>query len=141
MSPYSNPKFSITDMASSQIGDSLLLMVTSSEGELNNHILTQFQLECERLLIERLAQAGTSISNRALGFVSWPLPWPLTPRPGPGKRRTYITGTIEGTDITFWIYEDGADFNSSHGSQEFSDGAYEEFVDVVLKTIQKEKAK
>jgi hypothetical protein len=111
------------------------------EDELNNHELTQFQLECERLLIERLAQAGSSISNRTLGFLSWPLPAPFSRWSGPGKRRTYITGTIEGTDITFWIYEDWAMFDSSYGSPEFLDQAAEEFVAAVLKTIQKEKAK
>ena len=115
---------------------------------MNNHELTQFQLECERLLLERLAQAGSSISNRTLGFLSWPLPAPFSRWSGPGKRRTYITGTIEGTDITFWIYEAGADFNSSHGSQEFVTpkgmspaGVAEEFVVAVLETMRKGKAK
>ncbi len=108
------------------------------EDELNNDALTQFQLECERLLSERVAQAGSSISNRSLGFGSLPLPCPLPSWSGPGKKRIYIRGTIKDTDITFWIHQDWAQFESSHGSFEFLGyGAVEEFVDAVLETIQK----
>ena len=35
----------------------------------NHSALTEFQLECERLLAERLAQAGSCISNRTVGFM------------------------------------------------------------------------
>jgi hypothetical protein len=108
---------------------------------LNNHTLTPFQRECERLLIERLAQAGSSISNRTLGFARLPLPAPLPPWSGPGKKRTYIEGTIEGTDITFWIHEDWAEFNSSYGSREFLDGTVEEFVNDVVEIVQIENTK
>ena len=105
---------------------------------MNNHELTQFQLGCERLLIERLAQAGSSISNRTLGFPRLPFSAPFSRWSVPGKRRTYISGSIEGTDITFWIHEDWAQFESSHGSFEFLDyGAVQEFVDAVLETMQK----
>ena len=108
------------------------------EGKLNNHALTEFQLECERLLIERLAHAGTSISNRTLGFARLLLPRPLPSWSGFGKKRIYIRGTIKDTDITFWIHQDWAQFESSHGSFEFLGyGAVEEFVDAVLETIQK----
>ena len=98
---------------------------------MNKHELTEFQLKCERLLIQRLAGAKRSISNRTLG----------------GQRETYITGTIEGTDITFWIYDDGADFKSSRGNSIFEkpdykslDALAEDFVASVLKTIEIEKA-
>ena len=97
--------------------------------------LTQFQLECERLLAERVAQVGSRISNRAVLL--------YTPTPPPT-----ITGTIEGTDIEFWIGEDYAQFRSSYGSGEFwvragmsLAGLDEEFVNAVLETIQKEKAR
>jgi len=99
--------------------------------EMNNHELTEFQLKCERLLIERLAEARRSISNRTLG----------------GQRETYITGTIEGTDITFWIYDDGAGFKSSRGNPIFEkpdykslDALAEDFVASILKTIEIERA-
>jgi hypothetical protein len=98
---------------------------------MNNHELTEFQLKCERLLIESLAEARSSISNRTLG----------------GQRETYITGTIEGTDITFWIYDDGADFKSSRGNPIFEKSDYksldalaEEFVASILKIIEIERA-
>jgi len=130
----------------------------------NRSVLTQFQLECERLLNERLAQVGSCISNRTevfresfMGLIksSWNesflkslFPTLSTPVPEPGRTPTYITGTIEGTDIEFWIYQYGADFNSSHGSQEFwvpagvsLAGLAEEFVDAVLETLLKVKAK
>ena len=129
----------------------------------NHNVLTQFQLECERLLNERLAQVGSRISNRTEVFresfvgrikSSWNesflkslFPTSSTPLPEPGRTPTYITGTIEGTDIEFWIYPHGADFNSSHGSEEFwvpagvsLAGLAEEFVGNVLTTLQKEKA-
>ena len=106
---------------------------------MNNHELTQFQLGCERLLIERLAQAGSSISNRTVGFPRLPFPAPFSRWSVPGKRRTYISGSIEGADITFWIHEDWAEFKSSYGSPEF--WIAEEFVSAVLEIMQIEKVK
>lgn len=56
--------------------------------------LTRFQVTCEERLIAPLARIGRRVVDRRLDGVS----------------ETYITGTIEGRGITFWIYEDGACF-------------------------------
>jgi hypothetical protein len=53
--------------------------------------LTDFQVQCEKRLTDALATAGISVSNRHLA----------------GKSETYIQGEV-GSDLTFWIYEDGA---------------------------------
>ncbi len=97
--------------------------------------LTQFQLECEHLLTERLAQVGSRISNRTVCITT-------------SITAETITGTIEGTDIEFWINDGFAQFRSSHGSGEFwvyagmsLAGLPEEFVDAVLEMLQKVKAK
>lgn len=58
--------------------------------------LTQFQTDCERRLTSALQQVGKSISNRKID----------------GKHEAYIVGNIAGHDITFWIYEDAADFRT-----------------------------
>jgi hypothetical protein len=126
-------------------------MAKSCGDELTDSALTQFQVECERLLTERLAEAGSCMHiNRAVEFVEpveflsstmrWLLPalfnWP----PKPGKSRVTIEGTVEGTDIDFWIYEHGASFESVHGSQWFEEGEAEEFVDAVLEIVKIKKA-
>ncbi len=114
--------------------------------------LTEFQLECKRILIERVAQVGGCISNRALRSLEldlqvpfWPSrspqPWrPPPPEPEEGKRA--IEGHIEGTDIDFCIYEDRAQLELPYGGAEFVAqrgeslvGVAEEFVDNVLEAI------
>jgi hypothetical protein len=58
--------------------------------------LTQFQTECEERLTAALAKVGRRVADRRLDGIS----------------ETYVTGSIEGRDITFWIYMDGADFHA-----------------------------
>jgi hypothetical protein len=65
--------------------------------------LTDFQIRCERRLSDALQQVGRSISGRMLD----------------GQGETYVTGAVAGTDLEFWIYEDGADFKSSRCSSHF----------------------
>jgi hypothetical protein len=58
--------------------------------------LTRFQTECEKRLTAALAAKGRRVADRRLDGIS----------------QTYITGKVEGRDITFWIYTDGADFEA-----------------------------
>ena len=76
--------------------------------------LTKFQVKCEHNLVERLRTLGKSISNRTLG----------------GKTETYITGTIEGTNISLWIYDDGADFKAAKGGPMFEKPDYKSLDDL-----------
>lgn len=68
--------------------------------------LTEFQIRCEKCLADALAEIGESVSGRQLA----------------GQSETYIQGTV-GPGLTFWIYEDGADFKtrSAHPVFEKSD--------------------
>jgi len=98
---------------------------------MDNRVPTEFQVKCERLLIQRLAETRRSLLNRALG----------------GKNETDVTGTIEDTDITFWIYDDGADFKSPRGNASFEkpdykslDALAEQFVAAILETMEIERA-
>ena len=99
---------------------------------MTNQELTEFQLKCERKLVDRLGAVGRSISDRTLA----------------GGSETYITGTIEGTDISFWIYDDGADFKSSGRGPMFEKPDYkslddlaDDFVASIMKAIEKPQNK
>ena len=65
--------------------------------------LTNFQICCEQRLSDALQQVGRAIAGRILD----------------GQSETYVTGGVSGSDLQFWIYEDGADFKSSRGSGHF----------------------
>jgi len=65
--------------------------------------LTDFQIRCEQMLSDALQQIGRSIAGRILD----------------GRSETYVTGGVSGSDLQFWIYEDGADFKSPRGSGHF----------------------
>ena len=65
--------------------------------------LTDFQIRCEGRLSDALQRDGKSITGRKLD----------------GQSQTYITGGVAGSDLQFWIYEDGADFKSSRSSSVF----------------------
>jgi len=58
--------------------------------------LTEFQTDCEMRLTTALAREGRRVTDRRLD----------------GNSERYITGKVEGRDITFWIYKDGADFEA-----------------------------
>jgi hypothetical protein len=58
--------------------------------------LATFQTGCEERLTAALARLGRRVAGRRLD----------------GQSETYITGSIEGRNITFWIYEEGADFHA-----------------------------
>ena len=58
--------------------------------------LTEFQTDCEKRLSSALQRAGKTITNRRIA----------------GESERYIVGNIQGHDITFWIYTDGADFKT-----------------------------
>jgi hypothetical protein len=59
--------------------------------------LTEFQIQCEKNLLQAFHLLGKSITNR---------------KPD-GQTETDITGNIAEEKITFWIYQDGADWKSS----------------------------
>lgn len=89
--------------------------------------LTDFQVRCERRLSDALERVGRSISGRVLD----------------GKSQTYVTGGVSGSDLQFWIYEDGADFKSSGASSHFErpdfsslDGLAETFTSSIVKILQ-----
>jgi len=65
--------------------------------------LTHFQTECEKRLIAALAREGQSVTGRCVD----------------GVLQNYITGSIKGRDITFWIYADGADFKAGDRHRHF----------------------
>ena len=71
--------------------------------------LTEFQYACEERLAAALEQAGLRVLNRRLDGVS----------------ETYITGDIEGRNVTFWIYRDMADFEAPSGHQAFEGPDYD----------------
>ena len=94
---------------------------------MTNRELTEFQLKCERNLVERLRTLGKSISNRTLG----------------GKTEIYITGTIDGTNISFWIYDDGAYFKTANSGPMFErpdykslDDLAKDFIASIIKAIE-----
>ena len=60
-------------------------------------VLTKFQVDCEKLLSTSLEKVQKTITNRKVE----------------GKSETFIVGDIKDHNITFWIYEDGADFKTS----------------------------
>jgi len=62
--------------------------------------LTSFQTECEKRFAAALARLGQCVENRRLEGVS----------------EAYITGGTKGWDITFWIYTEGADFQTEKAS-------------------------
>jgi|WetSurSiteA1Bulk_404760.scaffolds.fasta_scaffold104645_2 hypothetical protein len=76
--------------------------------------LTEFQSKCEQKLLDRLARTGRAILDREVVEGS----------------ETYITGTIEGTRISFWIYDDGADFKSSGRGPMFEKPDYKSLDDL-----------
>jgi hypothetical protein len=82
--------------------------------------LTSFQIECERGLASALATVGRFVVDRRLDGVS----------------ETYITGSIEGRDIIFWIYADGADFHARHRHRVFERPDYDSLVDLACKFIE-----
>jgi hypothetical protein len=65
--------------------------------------LTQFQRDCEQRLTAALAAKRRHIVERCVL----------------GRSETYITGKVEGRDVTFWIYADGADFKAGAMHQIF----------------------
>lgn len=76
--------------------------------------LTEFQTQCEGRLTAALAGAGRSVVSRQLDGVS----------------ETYITGRIEGCDLTFWIYRDGAGFHSGQRHRVFERPDYDSLDDL-----------
>ena len=88
---------------------------------------TDFQIRCEHRLSNALQQVGRSISGRMLD----------------GQSEAYVTGGVSGSDLEFWIYEDGADFKSSRGSSHFEspdfdslDDLLEAFTASIVKAVQ-----
>ena len=59
--------------------------------------LTQFQQTCESALRAALASEGLALAERTLA----------------GETQTYIHGSVRGTDIEVYIYEDEAQFHRS----------------------------
>jgi hypothetical protein len=82
--------------------------------------LTSFQTECEKRLAAALAKAGKRITNRRLE----------------GLSETYVTGNIEGHDITFWIYTDMADFAAPSGDRVFENPDYDSLDDLARKFVE-----
>ena len=91
--------------------------------------LTNFQIECEKGITTALEQLGKRIADRRIDGVS----------------ETYITGCIQDSDITFWIYADGADFRTANEHRVFERLDYESlvelgcaFIEALLKTVQRQ---
>jgi hypothetical protein len=89
--------------------------------------LTDFQVQCEKRLISALCKIGLSIAGRSLD----------------GEMKTYITNTVSGTNVTFWIYEDGADIKSPNGNPVFEKPDYDSldelgkaFVNSIMNSIE-----
>lgn len=88
--------------------------------------LTDFQIQCEALLADALVAVGKSVSSREVA----------------GQSETYIQGKV-GADLTFWIYEDGADFETPSSHPIFEKPDFEKlddlaksFVDKIIKEIE-----
>ena len=58
--------------------------------------LTHFQTDCEKRVMSALTRTGRAVINRKIA----------------GESERYIVGNIQDHDITFWIYSDGADFQT-----------------------------
>jgi hypothetical protein len=84
------------------------------------HQLTSFQTECEERLVAALAQVGRCVADRRLDGIS----------------EAYVTGSIEGRDITFWIYMDGADFHAGPRHRVFERPDYDSLDDLAGKFVQ-----
>jgi len=82
--------------------------------------LTKFQTECEKRLTAALAQVGRSLADRRVAGIS----------------ETYITGSVQCRDITFWIYEDGADFKARDRHPTFERPDYDSLDDLADAFIQ-----
>jgi hypothetical protein len=90
--------------------------------------LTDFQIACEMRLAKAMQRAGKSIINRKIE----------------GTSETFITGNIKNRDIAFWIYADGADFETPHEHPVFEkpdydslDALAEEFIKSLEKATEK----
>ena len=81
--------------------------------------LTSFQTMCEKLLVAALKRVGKQIANRRIDGIS----------------ETYITGNIKGTDISFRIYDEGADFQTPHKHEVFERQDYESLDELAEKFI------
>ena len=82
--------------------------------------LTRFQTECEKRLTAGLAQVGRCVADRRLDGIS----------------ETYITGSIKGRDITFWIYRDMADFDATSGHRVFESTDYDSLDSLAEKFVE-----
>jgi hypothetical protein len=82
--------------------------------------LTSFQTDCEKRLTAALARVGRCVADQRLDGVS----------------ETYMTGSIKGRDITFWIYTDGADFQAGHRHRHFERPDYNSLDALAAKFIE-----
>jgi hypothetical protein len=82
--------------------------------------LTDFQVRCEARLTDALAAVGKSVSNRVLA----------------GQSETYIRGMV-GADLTFWIYEDGADFKTPSSHPIFEKPDFDSLDDLAKQFVEK----
>ena len=82
--------------------------------------LTTFQINCEKRLTTALQAVGKSIINRKID----------------GRSEWYITGNIEGCDITFWIYTDAADFKAPHQHPVYESPDYDSLTELADEFIQ-----
>ncbi|MGO8929132.1 MAG: hypothetical protein ACLQU3_19870 [Limisphaerales bacterium] len=83
--------------------------------------LTKFQTQCEERLTSALARIGRRVADRRLD----------------GQSETYIEGSIKGRDITFWIYEDGADFHAGKRHRLFERPDYDSLDDLAADFVAK----
>jgi hypothetical protein len=82
--------------------------------------LTDFQIRYEKHLADALSAVGKSVSNRQLA----------------GQTETYIKGDI-GPDISFWIYEDGADFKTPSAHPIFEKQDFDNLNDLIKQFVDK----
>ena len=82
---------------------------------------TDFQLQCEKHLTDALTEVGQSISGRQIAGVS----------------EAYIQGIITGSDIAFWIYEDGACIKAKGHATIFENPDFDELDDLAEQFVAK----
>ena len=76
--------------------------------------LTPFQILCERKATELVQSYGRQLEDRRVGQVV-----------GEVQPDIFVAGLISGTDVTIYIYEDGAEFTSDRVDVRFEKPDYD----------------
>jgi len=82
-------------------------MTDVNEG--NERPINGFQLECRKRAAELLAQLGAQLEEERKN----------------GKRETYITARVSGTDLVLWIYDDETEISGPGVDDRFESPDYD----------------